>query len=431
MTTLLHLAWRSLRNRRFTVLLTIATIAISVSLLIGVERLRTETRASFLRSVAGTDLIVGARAHPVQLLLYSVFRLGDASNNVGWETYRKLATHPLVAWAVPISLGDSHRGFRVIGTTSEYFRRVGFAGDRRLEFAAGRAFDDRPSGDGGVRLDGLFEAVVGADVAQKLGYAPGARIVLAHGTARVNIQQHDDRPFTVVGVLRRTGTAADQGVYVSLPAIEAIHLNWRSGTRIARGVDDARLARAQLQPRTITAAFLGLRSRMAVFSLQRTISDYPDEALTAILPGVALQQLWSLLGTVERALLIAAACVVAAGLMVLLTTILATLNERRREMAILRSVGAGPRHVFALLLLEAAALAAAGAVLGLLLAHLGLRALAPWLQSRYGLYLAPGAPGVEAFKLMAVVAAAGVLVGLLPALLAYRRSVQDGMTVDR
>lgn len=426
-TALLGLAWRSLRNRRFTVSLTVATVALSVALLVGVERLRIETRESFMRSVAGTDLIVGARAHPVQLLLYSVFRLGDATNNLSWEAYQKIAKHPLLAWSVPISLGDSHRGFRVVGTTSDYFRRIGFAGAQRLQFAAGRAFDDRGTPD----IDHLFETVIGADVAAKLGYAPGARIVLAHGTARVNLHKHDDRPFTVVGVLARTGTAVDQGVYVSLPAIEAIHLNWRGGTQIARSVDDARLAEDALRPRGITAAFLGLRTRTAVFALQRTVNDYTGEPLSAILPGVALQQLWSLLGTVERALLIAAGCVVAAGLMVLLTAILSTLNERRREMAILRSVGAAPRHVFALLLLEATTLAAAGAAVGLLLAHAGLRLLAPWLQARYGLYLSPGVPGASELRLFAGVVIAGALVGMLPALLAYRRSVQDGMTVDR
>lgn len=429
MIALLGLAWHSLRNRRFTALLTVLTVGLSVMLLIGVDRLRTETRESFLRSVAGTDLILGARTHPVQLLLYSVFRLGDASNNLSWATYQEFARNPLVEWTVPIALGDSHRGFRVVGTTSDYFRHIGFAGDERLRFASGRAFDDRALAT--ADFAGLFEAAIGAEVADRLGYSVGAQIVLAHGTARVNLHKHEDRPFQVVGVLARTGTAVDQGVYVSLPAIEAIHLNWRGGTRIARDVDDARLAEASLQPQSVTAAFIGLRTRVAVFELQRTVNAYAGEPLSAILPGVALQQLWSLLGTVERALLVAAGCVVAAGLMVVLTTVLATLNERRREMAILRSVGAGPRHVFGLLLLEAAGLATAGAVLGLLLAHAGLWLLAPWLQARFGLYLPPAIPGTGELQLLGAIVGAGVLVGLLPAILAYRRSLQDGMTVNR
>lgn len=422
MNALPHIALRSLRNRSFTAILTVVTVALSVMLLVGVERMRLDTRDAFLRSVSGTDLIVGARSHPVQLLLYSVFRLGDPTNNLGWENVERLQADPRVAWVVPVSLGDSHRGFRVVGTSPDYFTRIGYAGDRYLEFRSGRAF-------AGGTDEGLFEAVIGADVAQRLGYATGDQIVLAHGTARVAVQQHDDRPFTVVGVLARSGTPADQGVFVSLPAIEAIHLDWRGGTRIAAGDPEAVIDPARLQTTSVSALFLGLEKRRDTFALQREINTGRDEPLSAILPGVALQQLWGLLGNVERALKLAAAAVVLAALMVLLTTTLASLNERRREMAILRSVGAGPRHVFGLLLLEAGGLALAGGVLGLLLLELLLRIAAPMLQANYGLFLPPRWPALAELQLVGGVLAAGVGVGLLPAILAWRRSLQDGMTV--
>lgn len=417
MSALAPLALRSLAARRFTATLTLVTVALSVMLLLGVERLRQEARASFLRGVAGTDLIVGARAHPVQLLLYSVFRLGDASNNLQWSSAQWLAERPYVAWVVPISLGDSHRGYRVVGTTPEYFQRVGGGNGEPLRFAQGGAFHD------------LFDAVIGADVARTLGYRIGDEIVLAHGTARVSAQKHDDRPFRVAGVLAATGTVVDQGVYVSLPAIEAIHLNWRSGTRIGAAPDVDSIGEEALQPRTVTALFVGLKSKVATFAVQRAVNEYVIEPLTAVLPGVALQQLWSMLGTVERALTVAAGCVVVAGFMVLLTTILATLNERRREMAVLRAVGASARHVFGLLLAEAALLSAGGALLGMVLAELALAALGSWLQTRYGIFVAPGMPGRQALSFLAAVAACGIAVGLLPAWLAYRRSVQDGMTL--
>ena len=420
MSGLIGIALRSLRNRAFTATLTVCTVALSVALLVGVERLRLDTRDAFLRSVSGTDLIVGARSHPVQLLLYSVFRLGDPTNNLGWDNALRLRADPRVAWVIPIALGDAHQGFRVVGTEPDYFDRIRYAGDRALAFQSGRAF-------AGGTGDGLFEAVIGADVASKLGYALGQSIVVAHGTARVALQKHDDRPFTVVGILARSGTPSDQGVFVSLQAIEAIHLNWRGGTRVSKG--GGVIDPAQLQPRTVSALFVGLKSRMATFAIQREVNEAREEPLTAILPGVALQQLWGLLGNVERALKLAAAAVVAAALMVLLTTTLASLNERRREMAILRSVGAGPRHVFALLVMEAAGLALAGAVLGLALLALALQLAAPWLQASYGLFVPARWPAIEELKLVAGVLLAGVVVGLLPAVLAWRRSLQDGMTV--
>jgi putative ABC transport system permease protein len=414
------IALRSLRNRAFTSALTVCTVALSVALLVGVERLRLDTREAFLRSVAGTDLIIGARSHPVQLLLYSVFRLGDPTNNLGWESVEQLRADTRVAWVVPISLGDSHRGFRVVGTEPEYFRRIRFAGDRPLQMQDGRPFS-------GGTADGLFEAVVGADVAKKLGYSVGQEIVVAHGTARVAVQKHDDRPFTVVGILARSGTPADQAVFVSLEAIEAIHLNWRGGTRVGGGATE--LDPARLAPTSVSAVYVGLKSRMATFALQRELNESTSEPLTAILPGVALQQLWGLLGNVERALKLAAGAVVAAALMVLLTTTLASLNERRREMAILRSVGAGPRHVFALLVLEAAGLALAGAVAGLVLLNSAMYLAAPWLQASYGIFVPVRWPMPAELLLVGAVLLAGVAVGLLPALLAWRRSVQDGMTV--
>lgn len=415
MKALLALALRSLNARRFTVCLTVVTVALSVMLLLGVERLRHEARASFMRGIAGTDLIVGARAHPVQLLLSSVFRLGDPTNTMRWESAGWVSSRPEVAWVVPIVLGDSHRGFRVVGTTAQYFERVGASPGNALQFVEGEPFD------------ALFDAVVGADVARSLAYRVGDRIVLAHGTARVATQAHDDRPFRISGVLAPTGTAVDQGVYVSLPAIEAIHLNWRSGTRIGRAPDPDALNPDRLQPRTVTALFVGLKTKMATFAVQRAINEHASEPLSAVLPGVALQQLWGMLANVERALSAAAACVVAAGLMVLLTSLLATLNERRREMAVLRAVGAGARHVFGLLLLEATLLAAVATLLGMFLMQLSLALLGPWLQTRYGIFIDGNLLTGDPWKLPVIVAAVGAGVGLIPALLAYRQTVQDGL----
>lgn len=417
MKALFTLALASLWNRRTTVSLTVLSIAISAALLVGVERLRQEARSGFLRTVSGTDLIVGARSNPVQLLLYSVFRIGEPTNNVSWESYRTFAERRGVAWTIPISLGDSHRGFRVVGTTDAYFEHLRFAGDRRLEFVEGRPFE------------AIHDAVVGADVAERLRYRVGDRIVIAHGTGRATLAEHDDQPFTIVGILKRTGTPIDQSVHVSLAALEAIHSNWRFGTRIGDAPTPEELAALDLTPRSITAFFVGLESRAGVFALQRAVNEHRAEPLTAIMPGVALQQLWQLLGVAERALLATAACVVLAGLLGMLTVVLATLHERRREMAILRAVGARPSHVFGLLMLEAALLTVAGALLGLALMNGALAALSGWLEARFGLHAVAGWPTPAEWRLLGLVVGAGLVAGLIPAWLAYRRSVADGMTV--
>ncbi len=413
-----RLALKSLLNRRGTVLLTVFTIAISTALLVGVERLRGEARNSFSSTLSGTDLIVGARSGAVQLLLYSVFRMGEPTANVSWQTYQEVANAPSVAWTVPLSLGDSHRGYRVLGTTQAYFEHYRYGRRQPLSFADGQPFD------------GVYEAVLGSEVAQKLGYSTGSDIVLAHGIGRVSFANHDDKPFTVVGVLAPTGTPVDRTVHVSLAAIEAIHLDWQSGTRMpGRGISAEQALEHDLTPKSITAFLVGLDNRMAAFTLQRQVNEYRAEPLSAILPGVALQQLWSLTGVAENALRIVAACVVVVGLLGMLTALLTTLNERRREMAILRSVGARPRTVLGLLVLEAGALTVAGIALGLLLLYATIAFTRELAASRFGLFLGLGAPGPAELVALGAILIAGLIVGLLPAWLAYRRSLSDGLTI--
>lgn len=412
------LAWQSLLNRRFTALLTVISIALSVALLVGVERLRTEARESFANTLSGTDLIVGARSGPVQLLLYTVFRIGDATNNISWKSYQDIVKHPKVAWTVPISLGDSHRGFRVLGTTPAYFEHYRYARDRQLVVARGRQFT------------GLYDAVLGAEVATKLGYEIGDPIIVAHGASDVSFARHDDKPFKVVGILARTGTPVDRTVHVSLEAIEAIHVDWQSGAPVPGVTVSAEQAREMdLTPKAITGALVGLKSKIATFHLQRTINEYPEEPLSAILPGVALTQLWGLIGIAENALLIVSAFVVVVGLFGMLTALLTSLNERRREMAILRSVGARPGHVFALIMGEAGFLTQLGVLFGMTLLYLMLLFGQPIVESRFGLFIEIGGLSQYEWILLGAVVGAGFLVGSIPSYRAYRLSLADGLSV--
>ena len=414
----LRLAWLSLMNRRVTALLTALSIAASVALLLGVEKVRTGAREGFANTISGTDLIVGARGGSVQLLLASVFRIGNAANNVSWASYQEIAARREVAWAVPLSLGDSHRGYRVLGTTRGYFEHYKYSRNRPLALAEGAVFDD------------VFDAVLGAQVAADLGYTVGQRIVVAHGLAGIGAADHDDKPFRVAGILVRTGTPVDRTVHVSLEGIEAIHVDWQGGARAPGQAVSAKEARQlDLQPKSVTAALIGLKSRLSVFSLQRFVNEYRDEPLTAILPGLALQELWSLVGVAETALLAVSALVVVTSLLGMLIAIASTLNERRREMAILRAVGAGPRHVLGLLVAEAALLAALGALAGTALLYAGLALARPVVEQAFGLYIDVGWPGAREAAMLAGIVAAAALAGVLPGLRAYGNSVADGMTV--
>ena len=221
MRAILAVALRSAWNRRGTLSLVVMSVALSSLLLLSVERIRTDVRESFSQSVSGTDLIVGARTGSMQLLLYAVFRVGGATNNVRMDSLQEIASHRAVAWMVPLSLGDSHRGFPVLATTTEYFQRFLYGDRQPLVLAQGRPFAGT--------LDGLYEAVIGADVASALGYRLGQRIILSHGSGVIPGAEHADKPFTVVGILARTGTPVDRTVHISLQALEAIHLDWSAG----------------------------------------------------------------------------------------------------------------------------------------------------------------------------------------------------------
>lgn len=404
---MLGLAASSAWNRRFVVSLVVLSLALSTFLLLTLERLRADARNYFAESVSGTDLIVGPRTGPVQLLLYSVFRVGGATSNLQWKSAQAIGSHPAVAWWVPLSLGDTHRGYPVLGTSLAYFDHFRYGARQALAFAQG------------ARPAGKFDAVLGAEVAQSLGYRIGHRLVLSHGDGAFDANDHRDQPFTVTGILARTGTPVDRTVHIGLDGMDAMHAEQVAGVRITG------LATG---PQDITAMLVGLKSRPAVFSVQRDVAAFRDEPLMAILPGATLDELWEVVGTGERALQVMTALVAAVSLAGLVAVILAGLEQRRRELAILRAVGAGPRHMLQLLAAEGLLITLAGAALGVLLHAAAIVLLGGWLRTRFGLDLSLTVPGARELVLLAAVVAAGLLASLVPGWRAYRLSLADGLS---
>ena len=424
MKAMLSLALRSAWNRRGTLALVVLSVALSTWLLLGFERLRTDVRESFSQAVSGTDLVVGARTGSVQLMLYAVFRTGGATNNVRMDSLAAIARHRAVDWLVPLSLGDSHRGYSVLGTTAAYFTRFLYGDREPLALAQGQAFDGS--------LDHLYDAVLGAEVASALGYKLGQRITLSHGAgAAVGglAAEHADKPFTIVGILARTGTPVDRTVHVSLQAIEAIHLDWAGGAPMpGMKIAPEQARKFDLQPKQVTAALVGLKSRAAVFAVQRHVADYTGEPLMAVLPGVALDELWDVVGVGERALLGMSVMVGVVSLAGLIAVVLAGLNERRRELAVLRAVGAAPRHVLLLLASEGMLVTLIGAGLGVLATAALIVGAGPWIQTQFGIALKLSAPTLAQWILLGGVLLAGLLASLVPGWRAYRLSLADGLS---
>lgn len=428
MNSLLGIARRSAWNRRSTLAWVVVSLALATALLWTLERLRHDIRHSFSQSVSGVDLIVGARSSPVQLMLFSVFHIGSVPQSMSMDSVQQLSQHRSVSWVVPLSLGDSHRGFPVLGTTPAYFQHFAYGDKQPLVLQQGAVFAGN--------LDGLYEAVIGAEVAHKMGYGLGQRITLGHGMHDHDhdheveeADEHADKPFKVVGILAPTGTPVDRTVHVSLQALQALHLDWVAGTPMPGGQIPADQARKfNLEPEEVTAALVGLKSRAAVFNVQRFVNQYEVEALMGVMPGVALGELWSVLGVGENALLAVSALVALVSVVSLMAVVLAGLNERRRELAVLRAVGAGPRHVLGLLTLEGVWVTCAGVVLGVLLAQAGMALATPWLQQSLGIRLQMAVPLPTQLALAGAVLLAGLLASLGPAWRAYRLSLADGLS---
>lgn len=460
---LASLAFKSSWNRKSSVLLTLFTIAISVMLLLSIERVRQEAKSSFANTISGTDLIVGARTGDIQLLLSSVFRIGHANNAVQWQSYEYIKQQRGVAWTIPISLGDSHKGHAVLGTDSSYFTHFRYGKKQMLAFAHGRAFHNGR------------EVVLGSDVAKKLNYHLGEQIVISHGMGNTSFHHHDDNPMTIVGILKPTGTPVDRTVHVPLIAIDEMHGSGHNasprmiGKAINKPSNEAvhshdehkhedhddhshddhshgehshgehqhkthQLVESEPgdligEPKQITAFLMGFDSPLYTLQVRRNINQYQGEPLLAIMPGVTLRELWGMLDIVEKILLLFSIVVVIISLLGMLTTLLATLNQRRRELAILRSVGARPWHIFSLLTSEAVIITLLGCLLGTALFFVAILLAQPVLQAQFGISLSLSMLSSYEVTLLGAIMLAGTVMGIFPALRAYYYSLSDGMSI--
>jgi putative ABC transport system permease protein len=440
--SLLTLSRKSLLNRFSSIAITTIAIALSITLLLLIERARVDAKASFYNTVSGTDLIVGARTGSTELLLFSVFRIGHPTNNLSFTSYQDIISKRSVKWAIPLSLGDSHKGFNVIGTNNDYFTHYRYANKQNLVFTKGHAFEQ------------VNHVVLGSNVAKKLHYHLGDSIVLSHGAGNTSFHHHDDHPFKVVGILAATGTAVDNSVHVPLVAIDNIHGSATTPSMSKKHQADEHhdhdhhdeqhyseqsdehsklpaLSNAELtgQPKQISAFLLGLKNPIFALQLQRNISQYKQEPLLAIMPKFTLRQLWEVVGVFEKALLVISGAVVVIALLGMLTNLLASLSQRRRELAILRSVGATPRTIFTLLGLEALLITVCATLLAIAFYYLVIVLLANMLGSISGIHLQLMALSQYQMSLLAGIILLGTLFGCLPAYKAYRYALSDGLTI--
>ena len=403
----IRLASKSLLNRKGSVLLTIMAMSVSIFVLLGVEHIRSQSKQSFNSTVSGVDLIVGARTGSLNLLLYSVFRLGSPTNNIDWETYQHISDNSKIAWSIPIALGDSHKGFRVMGTTTDYFKYFSYGKKRQLSFSQGKPFEN------------VFDVVLGAQVAQKLGYQLDDKIVLAHGLGKTSFSLHSNSPFQVTGILSATGTPIDQTVHVSLQGIEAVHTDLQKDIETHGSALTAKHL-SELNPKSITAFMLGLTSRMATFGVQRDINNYRKDPLSAILPGVALAELWQMIGLLENTLRLISGLILISALLGLSAMMLASIKEREREIHLLRVVGAPAFFLFLLIQLEALLISFVSMLIGTASLYLSVFMARDLLSTNFGLHIGLNILPYNNILFLLLVVSATLVVSTIPSFTAYK-----------
>ena len=457
-------AFKSVLSRKVSIGLLILSIGLSTMMLVGINKVTNSVKESFSNSVSGTDLIVGARTGDLQLLLYSIFHIGMPSKSMKWESYEFLDKHPDVQWTIPLSLGDSHRGYPVVATTESFFKYYLYSQKEPLTFNSGTAFQKR------------LDVVLGSDVASSIGYSVGSSLYLTHGFTDHVAAVHDDKTFNVVGVLNKTGTPVDKSLFISLAAMAHLHAYEHEdydhvddedghGDHDEHGHDNhdehghddhddhghddhdehghddhddhghddhdehghEDMVHHEHGDRDISAVLIGTKNKFSIFNLKNEINDYRYEALSAILPGLSLLQLWETISNVEVVFQITAVIVVVIALLGLLLAMFMSINQRQREISILRTIGAHPFDILMLILYECLLVTVSGVLLGLLLTVIFINGLKPWLEAKVGVHINSILITTQEINLCFLIIGAGILVGFIPAFIAYRRSLSESI----
>lgn len=402
----LRLATKSLVSRLAMVLLLTLAIALSTALVIGIEKLTTASKQSLSHSISATDLIVGSRTGELHLLLYSLFHTGKPVSLLPWDTVEQLHADPHIAWVIPFSLGDSHRGYTVVGTTNAYFKHRRYGRKHPLSFQAGSGFNS------------AFSVVIGAKVAKSLQYQLGQTLYLSHGTGQIT-REHASTGFVLTGILAPTGTPIDRSVFTPLAGLDALHRTDLPSSSAPLTLHTA--------PRHVSGCFVGLHHKRHVFSIQRQLDSQQHPPLTAIIPGVALARFWQQLSIVPQAFFVLGLFVTLFTFLGLLVAFLMALSHRKQELALLRAMGCRPMQLVALLLLESLLITITGIVGGLLLI-LGVGySLGPILEKKWGLLLPLHTLTSTDLLITSLILLAGVLIGLFPAISAYRSEHTHGL----
>jgi putative ABC transport system permease protein len=401
---------RSLRQHRVSTLVTSLCAALATGLVMAVFSLEEQSRDAFTGGETGFDAVLGARGSALQLVLNSVFHLETSPGNIPWELYRAVEKDPGVSLAIPYAVGDSYRGYRVVGTDPKLFSE---GGEGRFRVApGGRLFNPA-----------FREAVLGATASERLSLRVGDTFQPSHGVTEGG-HVHEE-VYTVVGVLEPVSSPADRVLWIPIDGI------FRMSGHVLRGKGETYTAQAGEsipdEHKEVSAVMLRLRNPMAGFQMSQRVNNEGKTATLAWPIGKVMAEIFDKLGWIAEVLRMVAYLVVAVAAASILASLYNTMNERRREFAILRALGARRATVFSAIVAEATAIAAIGALLGLLVHGAILFGAAAVVRAQTGVVLDPFRfhPAIALAPLGMVLL--GALSGILPAFKAYSTDVAENL----
>lgn len=437
-----RLVLRNLKRRPLATILTTMSVSLGVALFAAVGNLREASESGFQRSAGLCDTLVGAKGSTLELTLNALYHMGQSQGNIPYSLYEDVRATPGVLWSVPLALGDSYRGYRIVGVTGDLFSRVHLSAAGReeaqegLTFAEGRGFthtagdfahikedlaaqeaeaeeaeDDHDDHSGHHHAHDhdaeLFQAVVGARVAAETGLRLGAEFFPSHGVAGAT-DEHKDAPATVVGILEPTGTPLDRAIYLPIGAYYVMDGHEPQEGMVEGGARD---------PRGLSAVMLGTKAGFYRAGIYRNLNDRLDAM--AVYPSVEVRKLFEIVGTGDLVLRWISVLVVVVALLGVMVAIYNTMGARRKEFAILRALGARRRTLLGLVVSESALLGFFGGLLGLLLAGILVTLVGEQVRALTGVAVEAW-PGLPELWLLLAVTVAAALAGLVPAMAAYR-----------
>jgi len=449
---LMKIVMKNMRQRALATWLTGTSVALGVALAIAIILIKQGVQQRFEQGTVGYEMVVGAKGSPLQLVLNTVYNLDISPGNISWKLFEQLRADPRVKLAVPFSVGDNFHGFRIVGTTDAFFKDFEFEPGHKPELAAGRVFtfteaalksafqeaeqrakerEARERGEEvkpapapeGTPANRPFEAVIGSIVARETGLQTGQTFIAAHGVQpSAEAKEHTENPWTVVGILAPTRTAADRAIYINLDSFYHIE-----GHELREPTAPAKVEEKDNDPDPgqVSSIVLKLRSPIHAFPLYRQINDRQDAM--AAFPAAEIRKLFDIVGNIDRLLFAQAILVLVVAGVAIAVSIYNSMSERRREIAILRALGARRATIFSIVLLEAMTICVMGAAAGLLGGHLVVAAANGALYRASGVVIPAFHIQALEWYILSIAVILGAISGIGPAWGAYRTDVAKNL----